>query len=156
MLKNLRIIFWLIVFGIVTNYGPLQMVRFIRFQSPELLTYYPQVQDIFPNKINVKITFHKYWFQSDNILGTTYFLLFSKNEIHINPENWKWLTPIQKEILIIHELGHSECFILKHDDRLLTDGCYASIMSTYMDSDDCLKKHYIELKDDLRRKCGKY
>ena len=52
--------------------------------------------------------------------------------VEISRKSWAWLSPTQKEILILHELGH--CVLNRgHDDEVLPGmNAHLSIMSTYL------------------------
>ena len=61
-------------------------------------------------------------------------------QIYIDKEFWDYATDAAKEALIYHELGH--CAMgWDHNDALLSDGCHASVMNSWMDSDYCYLKH---------------
>ena len=62
--------------------------------------------------------------------------------IQINPRIWYNYDTIQRLGLVYHELSHCTCFRLKHNDKLLEDGCQASIMHSKLNNSKCLKKHW--------------
>lgn len=69
--------------------------------------------------------------------------------IVLNSVTWPNLTDTEKHNLVYHELGH--CILLRdHNDALYPDGCYRSIMNTYLISDFCYFLHKDELINELR------
>lgn len=71
-------------------------------------------------------------------------------EINIKKEYWDWASDKERLFLIIHELGH--CDMLKeHNNILLSDGCYGSIMNQTVSNRSCVEKHYRYLLDEMRR-----
>jgi len=61
------------------------------------------------------------------------------DHIIINKRIWKTMSPIFQEVVLLHELGHG-ALRRKHDNRLMKDGCGASIM-LYNISETCYTKY---------------
>jgi hypothetical protein len=96
-------------------------------------------------------------------------------EIDIGFYDYIYLSPEQKDWLILHELGHAVCH-LPHTDynenKLVNffekiavfinlmvieqpygDGCPSHMMTTYMPNERCAKKHYMNYMVTLQQGC---
>lgn len=64
-------------------------------------------------------------------------------KIYISKSFWEYSSNYVRKALIYHEIGH--CVLGKgHDDEQFTNGCYKSIMSSWVDSDTCYEQHMEE------------
>jgi len=88
---------------------------------------------------------------SGNVVGTCYKTLIG-NYIKIDRKYWKYASDLQREALILHELGHCHSD-LEHNNEEFPDGCHKSIMAASMNSPYCLRarhKYYLkELGDQI-------
>jgi hypothetical protein len=64
-------------------------------------------------------------------------------EIRINKKYWDSATDAQQYLLLAHELGHCE-FWLMHDNKMLDDGCPASLMNSYLPDAECADLHFLD------------
>jgi hypothetical protein len=64
----------------------------------------------------------------------------SLNVIYINKKEWDKTSELQKKLVLIHEIGHCDKN-LEHDNKLLKDGCPASIMYQSLFSSKCFKQY---------------
>lgn len=68
--------------------------------------------------------------------------------IKIDPRFWERAPEELREALMYHELGH--CILRRgHVDEKREDGCYKSLMSTYIVSRTCYIKHYESYLNEL-------
>lgn len=109
------------------------------------------------------------------ILGTSNRVILGGNEIDINRKYWKTLSYAERDLLILHEMGHAVCKLAHSDynpnpvisilESVLVllgqmtirdnfpDGCPSNAMSTLMPSTMCIQKHYIAYMISLQEGC---
>lgn len=85
-------------------------------------------KQIFPGKVSTPIFFSIIFDKST--IATCYTYKFSKF-IVVDFLKYKELSMYQKEVLILHELGHCE-FQRTHNDLRFNNTCPQSLMSTYI------------------------
>lgn len=71
--------------------------------------------------------------------------------VTLDPEYWAESDEIQREILVLHELGHCVGDI-EHDSQRWPDNCPVSIMFPKVLTSDCYRRHKFEYWRDLQAK----
>jgi len=74
-----------------------------------------------------------------------------KPEVRISRKYWESTSDAQQYLLLAHELGHCE-FWLMHDNRMLSDGCPASLMNEYIPSAECAEAHFLDYAIEFAQK----
>lgn len=75
---------------------------------------------------------------------------YGSRNIAIVKSYWDKSSPIMREMLLFHELGH--CALdKKHSDIKYSDGCSASIMSARLSTDECYMRYYNQLVVELSK-----
>ena len=145
-MKILLILLYLII---LTNCGVLREdSRRFKDQIPEV-DYYV---DIFKDIAEIESIDVGFGFVSESEMEGKAGLCIKHNnmgkryaEIWLNLDEWEYYNDLQREWLVLHELGH--CVLNKdHNDRKLSDGCPESIMRSYLinywESQDCYQNKY--------------
>ena len=81
----------------------------------------------------------------EHVAGSCFFGQFVNNHITIDRTFWLNSSPLQKEMVVFHELGH--CALLRgHDESIFSNGACASIMRSGLGS---CRDHYTSATRDI-------
>jgi hypothetical protein len=71
-------------------------------------------------------------------------------EIVIDERAWRWLSDLEREALMYHELLHCSADA-EHNDERLEDGCPASIMASQLVSPQCYERYKQQYIQEFKR-----
>lgn len=138
MLKTIKILLLTLLLSGCTTPLPFYTI------NPEFQPYYDYFKEVYSVKITTPIEFANL---PNNWVGLCH-RTGSGNYIEIDKKAWPNFSKKERISLIFHEIGHCR-FKLKHRDKLLPDYCSSSIMSTHMNSEYCMNKHYDHYLEEL-------
>lgn len=103
--------------------------------------YIQYVEDTTGQEVTVSIRFADL---KDRIAGACYRYIGNRRKVLIDQPVWNYLTELERQSLIFHEIGH--CVFNKHHNfnYFQNDYCPVSFMAPSIPSHACLEKHWDE------------
>lgn len=118
--------------------------------SGELKQYVYRFEDLTKRPVTYSVRLAKY--KDSSVVGTCY-VLGSVRWVRINTLTWYDMHPLEREMLVFHELMHCTCNI-DHDSRMFKRTfCPRSIMYPYTLGVHCIRTHYNHYITELKNRC---